>query len=122
MAGRARFPNAVVDGRDLPPVAAIRLGLPASASRPPFVDWPEDLAAIVRGDAVMLEGGHEVDGRPIVPFDTTGMRAPGRRTRAAGPTAGGVTALFPPLSPSRRGAAAAVLRGRGPGPARRPAP
>ena len=52
-----------------------RIGLPASASLPPFVDWPEDLTALVRGEVVMLEGGHEYDGRPIVPFDTAGMRA-----------------------------------------------
>jgi hypothetical protein len=38
--------------------------LPASASLPPFVDWPEDLADLVRGEVVMLEGGHEYDGRP----------------------------------------------------------
>ena len=110
MVGTTHFTNAVVQRRDLTPVAAIRIGLPASASLPPFVDWPEDLAAIVRGDAVMLEGGHEFDGRPIVPFDTTGMRAAARRIRAAGLTSVGVTSVFSPLNPSCEDEAAAILQ------------
>jgi N-methylhydantoinase A/oxoprolinase/acetone carboxylase beta subunit len=76
--GTTHFVNAVVQRRDLSRVAAVRIGLPASASLPPFCDWPEDLAELVRGEVFMLEGGHEYDGRPIVPFDEIGMR------RAAG--------------------------------------
>ena len=72
--GTTHFVNAVVQRRDLAQVAAVRIGLPASASLPPFCDWPEDLAQCVRGEVFMLEGGHDYDGRPIVPFDETGMR------------------------------------------------
>src|SRR3954471_21284681 len=53
--GTTHFVNAVVQRRNLSRVAAIRIGLPASASLPPFCDWPEDLAALVRGEVVMLE-------------------------------------------------------------------
>src|SRR5438067_4627139 len=56
--GTTHFVNAVVQRRHLSPVAAIRIGLPASAFLPPFCDWPEDLAAIARGQTFMLEGGH----------------------------------------------------------------
>ena len=84
MIGTTHFTNAVVQRRDLGRVAAVRIGLPAGASLPPFVDWPEDLAALVRGEVVMLEGGHEFDGRPLVPFDARGMRAAARRIRDAG--------------------------------------
>ena len=48
MIGTTHFTNAVVQRRDLTRVAAVRIGLPASASLPPFVDWPEDLAEIGR--------------------------------------------------------------------------
>ena len=81
MIGTTHFTNAVVQRRDLGRVAAVRIGLPSGASLPPFVDWPEDLAGIVRAEVVMLEGGHEFDGRPLVPFDTRGMRAAARRIR-----------------------------------------
>jgi N-methylhydantoinase A/oxoprolinase/acetone carboxylase beta subunit len=110
MIGTTHFTNAVVQRRDLVPVAAIRIGLPASASLPPFVDWPEDLAALVRGDVVMLEGGHEYDGRPIVPFDERGMRTAARRFRTAGRTSVAIASVFSPLNAECEQRAAEILR------------
>jgi len=109
MIGTTHFTNAVVQRRDLTPVAAIRIGLPASASLEPFVDWPPDLAALVRGEIVMLEGGHEYDGRPIVPFDTAGMRRAARRIRERGLRAAGIASVFSPLDPSCEDQAAEIL-------------
>ncbi len=110
MIGTTHFTNAVVQRRDLSRVAAVRIGLPASASLPPFCDWPEDLAAIVRGEVVMLEGGHEYDGREIVPFDVAGMRAAARRIRDAGIRAVAVASVFSPLNPVCEETAAEILR------------
>jgi N-methylhydantoinase A/oxoprolinase/acetone carboxylase beta subunit len=110
MIGTTHFTNAVVQRRDLGRVAAIRIGLPSGASLPPFVDWPEDLAAIVRGEIVMLEGGHEFDGRPLVPFDTKGMRVAARRIRGAGIRSVAVASVFSPLNASCEEEAAAILR------------
>ena len=110
MIGTTHFTNAVVQRRDLTRVAAIRIGLPSGASLEPFVDWPEDLAALVRGEIVMLEGGHEFDGRPLVPFDTAGMRAAARRIRGAGLTSVGIASVFSPLNAACELEAAAILR------------
>jgi N-methylhydantoinase A/oxoprolinase/acetone carboxylase beta subunit len=110
MIGTTHFTNAVVQRRDLTPVAAIRIGLPASASLEPFIDWPPDLAALVRGEIVMLEGGHEYDGRPIVPFDAAGMRRAARRIRERGLRAAGICSIFSPLNPSCEDQAAEILR------------
>ena len=110
MIGTTRFTNAVVQRRDLTRVAAVRIGLPASASLPPFVDWPEDLAALVRGEVVMLEGGHEYDGQPIVPFDETGMRDAARRIQSAGITSVAIASVFSPLNAECETRAAAILR------------
>src|ERR1700719_1059278 len=52
--GTTHFVNAIVQRRTLSRVAAIRIGLPASASLPPFCDWPADLANLVRGDGVLV--------------------------------------------------------------------
>ena len=109
MIGTTHFTNAVVQRRDLTRVAAVRIGLPASASLPPFVDWPGDLAALVRGEVVMLEGGHEYDGRPIVPFDERGMREAARRIKAAGLTSVGIASVFSPLNAECEARAAAIL-------------
>ena len=110
MIGTTHFTNAVVQRRDLGRVAAVRIGLPSGASLPPFVDWPEDLAELVRAEVVMLEGGHEFDGRPLVPFDVRGMRAAARRIREAGITSVAVAAVFSPLNPACEEEAASVLR------------
>ena len=115
MIGTTHFTNAVVQRRDLDRVAAVRVGLPSGASLPPFVDWPEDLAAIVRGEVVMLEGGHEFDGRPLVPFDVAGMRAAARRIRDAGIRSVAVAAVFSPLNAASEEQAAAILQEECPG-------
>jgi N-methylhydantoinase A/oxoprolinase/acetone carboxylase beta subunit len=107
--GTTHFVNAVVQRRHLSPVAAIRIGLPASASLPPFCDWPEDLAAIVRGEVFMLEGGHEYDGREFMPFDEAGMRAAAVRIRDSGLRSVGIAASFSPLDPAHEERARAIL-------------
>jgi N-methylhydantoinase A/oxoprolinase/acetone carboxylase beta subunit len=107
--GTTHFINAVVQRRDLAKVAAVRIGMPASASLPPFCDWPDDLAALCRGDVVMLEGGHDYDGREIMPFDAAALRAAARRIGALGIRAVGVAAIFSPLDPAHEEQAAAIL-------------
>jgi len=108
--GTTHFVNAIVQGRDLSRVAAIRIGLPASASLPPFCDWPEDLAQLVRGEIFMLEGGHDYDGRPIVPFDTAAMRAAARRIGELGLRSVAVASIFSPLDPGCEVAARDILQ------------
>src|SRR5262249_928209 len=90
-------------------VAAVRIGLPASAVLPPFCDWPEELTHCVRGEVFMLEGGHDYDGRPIVPFDEAGMRPPARRIPEAGISPVPVAAIVWPLDSSREDRARAIL-------------
>jgi N-methylhydantoinase A/oxoprolinase/acetone carboxylase beta subunit len=107
--GTTHFVNAVVQRRDLARVAAVRIGLPASASLPPFCDWPEDLAHWVRGEVYMLEGGHDYDGRPIVPFDEAGMRQAARRIRDSYIRSVAIAAIFSPLDPSCEERARVIL-------------
>ena len=110
MIGTTHFTNAVAQRRWLTRVAAIRICLPASRSLEPFIDWPSDLRAKVLGVIVMLEGGHECDGRPIVPFDESGMRAAARAIREKGLTSVGITSVFSPLTPECEERAAEILR------------
>ena len=109
MVGTTHFTNAVVERRGLSPVTAIRIGLPASASLTPFVDWPEDLGEIVRAKTIAIAGGHEYDGRPLVPFDETGMREAAWRLRGDGVSAIAITSIFSPLTSECEERAAAIL-------------
>lgn len=115
MIGTTHFTNAVVQRRDLKPVAAVRIGLPASASLPPFVDWPDDLAEMVRGRVFMIEGGHEYDGRPLVDFDAEEMRRSAREIASSGITSVGIASVFSPLTAECEEAAAEIVRQECPG-------
>jgi N-methylhydantoinase A/oxoprolinase/acetone carboxylase beta subunit len=115
MIGTTHFTNAVVQRRGLARIAALRVGLPAAATLPPFVDWPADLRAVVEGPVAMIRGGHEVDGRALVPFDADAMRAAARRIAASGVAAAGVCAVFAPLNAADEARAAAVLAELAPG-------
>ena len=98
MIGTTHFVNAVVQRRDLVRVAAIRIGLPASASLPPMVDWPKDLRDTVDPMTFMVEGGHEFDGRPFMPLDEKALREAALCIRDAGINAIGISSIFSPLT------------------------
>ena len=108
--GTTHFTNAVLTGKGLHRVAALRVGLPASASLPPFCDWPARLTEIVRGPVFMVAGGHECDGRPIVPLDERAVAAAGRQIRQAGFDQIALSAVFAPLDGSAEARAAAILQ------------
>ncbi|MCL2428989.1 MAG: hydantoinase/oxoprolinase family protein, partial [Alphaproteobacteria bacterium] len=108
--GTTHFTNAVVERRSLQRVGALRIGLPASASLPPFVDWPEDLRAEAAGVVEMVAGGHEYDGRPIVPLDRRGVRDAARRMADQGIAAVGIASVFSPLTAECEEEAAEIVR------------
>ena len=114
MIGTTHFTNAVVEQRGLNSVAAVRIGLPASASLPPFVDWPEDLARVARAGVYMVAGGHEYDGRPIVPFDSEAMREVAASIRESGVTSVAVTSVFSPMTAECEEAALEILLSEAP--------
>jgi N-methylhydantoinase A/oxoprolinase/acetone carboxylase beta subunit len=100
MIGTTHFINAVAERRDLTKVAAIRICLPACASIEPFYDWPDDLRRLVEGGYYLIGGGHELDGRPIAPFDRAALIAAAERIRVSGVQAVGITSVFSPIDPS----------------------
>ena len=115
MIGTTHFINAVVQRRSLTKVGALRLGMPASASLPPFCDWPEDLARIVEGGVWMVEGGHEYDGRPFMPLDEEAIVAAAREMKAKGIGAVAISSIFSPLDRSHEDRAAEIVAAELPG-------
>ena len=110
MIGTTHFVNAVVQRRDLEKVGAIRLGMPAAASLPPFCDWPADLAPLVEGAVHMVEGGYDYDGRPIMPLDERGVARAARAIREAGIGCIAISGIFSPLDPSMEARAEEIVR------------
>ncbi|WP_421997178.1 hydantoinase/oxoprolinase N-terminal domain-containing protein [Reyranella sp.] len=115
MIGTTHFINAVVQRRHLTKVAALRLGMPASASLPPFCDWPDDLAEIVSGGVWMVEGGHEYDGRPFMPLDEAAVTQAAREMKAKGLRSVAISAIFSPLDPGHEKRAAELVAAELPG-------
>lgn len=96
--GTTHFTNAVIERRELEPVGALRIGLPASASVPPFSAWPVDLITQVRGQVHMVRGGHEYNGRTIVDLDRSAIRDAACRMADAGLNSVAITSVFSPLT------------------------
>ena len=71
MIGTTQFTNAVVERRELSPVAAIRIGMPSGLGLPPMIDWPSDIADALGGHTYMLKGGYLYDGRELASMDDT---------------------------------------------------
>ena len=109
MIGTTHFTNAVVERKRLLPVAAVRLGLPATKALPPMIDWPEDLSASLGNHRYLLHGGHEFDGREIAPLDEKGLRDAARDMREKGLTVAAVTSVFSPVTAEMERRAAEIL-------------
>lgn len=107
--GTTHFINAVVQRRHVQKIGAIRIGMPASASLPPFCDWPTDLASLVNGEIFMLEGGHDYDGRPFMPLDVAGLKNAARKIKDAGLRSVAVCSSFSPLDPTCEATAREIL-------------
>jgi N-methylhydantoinase A/oxoprolinase/acetone carboxylase beta subunit len=114
MIGTTHFTNAVVQRRSLQRAAALRIGLPASATLPPFCDWPEDLAGIVDGGVHMVEGGFEFDGRELVPLDEKAVAQAARQIRADGIDTLAISGVFSPLNPAHELRAGDIVRNEHP--------
>ena len=98
MIGTTHFTNAVVQRRDLALTAAVRLGLPATASLPPMVDWPEDLRAVIGNHAWLAHGGNEFDGRVISPLSEPELLGIAKEIKAKGINSVAITSVFSPVS------------------------
>ena len=109
MIGTTHFTNAVVERKRLLPVAAVRLGLPATKALPPMIDWPEELSAALGGHRYMVRGGHEFDGREIAPLDEKALREVGRDMCEKGLKVVAITSVFSPVNAGMEVRAAEIL-------------
>jgi N-methylhydantoinase A/oxoprolinase/acetone carboxylase beta subunit len=110
MIGTTHFINALVEARRLAPTAALRLGLPATASLPPLVDWPERLVAAISGRSYLAHGGHEFDGRHIAELDEDELRRHAGDMVKHGVRSVAISSVFSPVSNEFELRAAEILR------------
>ncbi|MBW7921013.1 MAG: hydantoinase/oxoprolinase family protein [Rubellimicrobium sp.] len=109
MIGTTHFTNAVVQRRNLAQTACVRLCLPATASLPPMVDWPDDLRAVIGGHWWLAHGGNEFDGRRISPLDEAELVGIAAEIRAKGIASVAVSSVFSPVSDDMEREAGAII-------------
>ena len=110
MIGTTHFTNAVVERRSLARVASVRIGLPAASTILPMQGWPKDLHSRLDGGSYLIEGGHEFDGRKIVPFDRDGMRKAGLAIAQSDVRSVAITSVFSPITAECELEAEAILK------------
>jgi N-methylhydantoinase A/oxoprolinase/acetone carboxylase beta subunit len=110
MIGTTHFTNAVVERKRLMQTAAVRLGLPATESLPPMVDWPPDLRDTIGNHKYLVHGGHEFDGREISPLDESELRDVAKDIKSKGIRAVAISAVFSPVNSSFEERAAEIIQ------------
>jgi len=115
MLGTTHFTNAVVERRSLSRTAVVRIGLPATAALPPFVDWPDDLCRAIDGASYLVHGGFEFDGRPISALDDSEIRDVARQIRDAGISCVAISGVFSPVNPEQEKHVAEIVAAEVPG-------
>jgi N-methylhydantoinase A/oxoprolinase/acetone carboxylase beta subunit len=111
MIGTTHFTNAFVEAKRLIPTAAVRLGLPATRSLPPMVDWPDRLRDAVGAKTYVCHGGHEFDGRHIAPLDRDELLRAAEDIRRSGLESIAISSVFSPVNDEFEREAAEILGG-----------
>jgi N-methylhydantoinase A/oxoprolinase/acetone carboxylase beta subunit len=115
MVGTTHFTNAVVARRQLQEVAAVRLGLPATAALPPFVDWPADLRSTLGNHVFLAHGGHEFDGRRLTALLPDEIAQIAHEIGRHDLRAVAIASVFSTVNPETERSAADILRQALPG-------
>lgn len=110
MIGTTHFTNSIIERRHISQVAAIRLGLPATACLPPMVDWPEDLRDATGNHTYMLRGGYEFDGRELAQLDRDGLRRIADELNDKGIRYAAISSVFSPINAAMESEARDILQ------------
>lgn len=96
--GTTHFTNAFVQRRGLDRVGVIRIALPAARALPPLTDWPQDIAAQIGAEQVMVRGGYQYDGRINAELDERAVANAARLFNRNKINAIAISGLFAPVN------------------------
>ncbi|MEL7029970.1 MAG: hydantoinase/oxoprolinase family protein, partial [Pseudomonadota bacterium] len=112
--GTTHFTNAFVQRRGLDRVGVLRIALPAARALPPFSDWPDDIAAKIGADRVMVRGGYQYDGRINAELDERAVANAARQFKKNGLKAIAISGLFAPVNDAMERRAGEIIRNEHP--------
>lgn len=97
MLGTTHCTNAIVERKHLNKVGIIRIGAPASMAVKPLIGFPEDLQSRLGTEVYLVRGGHEYDGREIVPLDKQAIYDAARKMKGKVDSVA-ITSIFSPVT------------------------
>lgn len=109
MLGTTHCTNAIVERKRLNSIAIIRLGAPATLAVKPLIGVPEDLKSILGKHSYIIRGGHEFDGREIMPLDEEELYAIANELKGQVDSVA-ITSVFSPVSRNHEERAAEILK------------
>jgi N-methylhydantoinase A/oxoprolinase/acetone carboxylase beta subunit len=113
--GTSLFRQALIERRNLTPVAVVRLGLPVTQAVPPFAGWPADLLEVINGHAYLAHGSYEFDGRTIASLQRSEIQEIANQMRDRGIRAVAISCVFSVVNSSMEEEAAEIIRQTIPG-------
>lgn len=109
MFGTTHCTNAIVERKRLVKVGLLRIGKISTSSIPPLFALPKDLVDSTASVAVMANGGHEYDGREIVPLDESEIHRAARLFGDSKVRSIAISSVFSPVSESHEKRVAKII-------------
>lgn len=109
MLGTTHCTNAIVERKRLNSIAIIRLGAPATLAVKPLIGVPDDLRERLGRYVYIVQGGHEFDGREIMPLDETELYKIAHEVKGHVDSVA-ITSVFSPVSKDHEQRAAEIMR------------
>ncbi|MBD8006317.1 hydantoinase/oxoprolinase N-terminal domain-containing protein [Bacillus norwichensis] len=109
MLGTTHATNAIVERKRLNSIAVIRLGAPATLAVKPLIGVPDDLREKLGKYVYIVQGGHEFDGREIMPLDEQELYLIAEEVKGKVDSVA-ITSVFSPVSRSHEERAAEIIK------------
>lgn len=109
MLGTTHATNAIVERKRLNSIAIIRLGAPATLAVKPLIGVPDDLREKLGKYVYIVQGGHEFDGREIMPLDEQELYRIAEEVKGQVDSVA-ITSVFSPVSRSHEERAAKIIK------------
>lgn len=110
MIGTTQFTNAIIERRELSPMAAVRIALPSGRGMPPMIDWPSDMVEAIGVDIYELHGGYLYDGYPLADLRPSEVGALVQDLKSKGTKNIALASAFSPMNPEPETIVAAAIR------------
>jgi N-methylhydantoinase A/oxoprolinase/acetone carboxylase beta subunit len=109
MLGTTHCTNAIVERRNLAKVGSLRIGKKSTSGIPPLFSLPKDLIDSMQPVSVMVDGGHEYDGREIVELDEPKLHEASKYFTDQKVRSIAISSVFSPVNKSHEERAASIV-------------